>query len=366
MSPFNNMAQLPDNISAYQTHARSLLDPAIWHYLEQGADEETSLRWNRTAFDHWAIPTRPLNNVSGGHTRLSLYRQSLAHPILLAPVAYQRLFHEQGESASALAACAQGGQMLVSSLASQPLEGIAEASDSNLWFQLYWQGERERTLRLLRRAEAAGYHAIVFTIDAPVKQATLVLPAHIHSVNFETIPAYPAIKPDQSQVFDGWMAHAPNWDDVTWLRQQTKLALILKGIIHPDDAEAALRLGCDGIIVSNHGGRVLDGTPASLSMLPIISQRVAGQIPILFDSGIRNGRDIFKALALGASAVLIGRPYIWGLASAGAMGVAHTLRLLRDELEMTMALSGCATLADINIEKILPITLSQPTLRKTQ
>ncbi|BBP01304.1 alpha-hydroxy acid oxidase [Sulfuriferula nivalis] len=359
MHPLNDMGQLL-NLSAYQSRARSLLDPAIWQYLEHGASEEISLRANRTAFNNWDIPTRPLTNVNGGHTRQTLYGQELAHPILLAPIAYQRLFHEQGESASALAACAQGGQLLVSSLASQPLEYIAETSDSNLWFQLYWQGERERTLRLLRRAEAAGYCAIVFTIDAPVKQATLVLPAHIHSVNLESIPPYSAIKSDQSQVFDGWMAHAPTWDDVSWLRQQTQLPLILKGIIHPDDADTALKLGCDGIIVSNHGGRVLDGTPASLTMLPIISQRIAGQIPILFDSGIRNGRDIFKALALGASAVLIGRPYIWGLASAGAMGVAHILRLMRDELEMTMALSGCATLSDINSSKLFSNPSNQP------
>lgn len=352
MSPINSSEPLA-NLSAYQTRARSLLEPSIWHYLEHGANEETSLSANRTAFDRWSIPTRPLINVSGGHTRLTLYEQTLAHPILLAPIAYQQLFHEQGETASALAASAQGGQMLVSSLASQSLESIAEASESNLWFQLYWQGGRERTLRLLRRAEAAGYHAIVFTIDAPIKQATLVLPAHIRSVNLEYIPAYPAIQAGQSEVFDGWMAHAPTWDDVVWLRQQTPLALILKGILHPDDADMALKLGCNGIIVSNHGGRVLDGTPASLTMLPIISQRLAGQIPILFDSGLRNGRDIFKALALGASAVLIGRPYIWGLASTGAMGVAHILRLLRDELEMAMALCGCATLADINDSKLL-------------
>jgi 4-hydroxymandelate oxidase len=151
----------------------------------------------------------------------------------------------------------------------------------------------------------------------------------------------------QSPVFDGWMAQAPTWDDLAWLRDRIRQPLIVKGILHPDDAERAIELGCDGLVVSNHGGRVLDGAPASLDALPAILARVAGRVPVLLDSGIRDGRDVFKALRLGAGAVLLGRPYIWGLASAGALGVAHVIRLMRDELELAMALCGCKTLAEV-------------------
>ncbi|HQN46740.1 MAG TPA: alpha-hydroxy acid oxidase, partial [Rugosibacter sp.] len=203
------------------------------------------------------------------------------------------------------------------------------------------------TARLLRRVTSADFSAIVFTIDAPIKRATLQLPADISAVNLENYPTPVPSNPEQSQVFDGWMAQAPTWEDVTWLRQQTPLPLLLKGVLHPDDAEHALTLECGGIIVSSHGGRVLDGAPASLDVLPDIVQCIGGRMPILFDSGIRSGRDAFIALALGATAVLIGRPYIWGLSVGGALGVAHVIRLLRDELEMTMALTGCAQLSDI-------------------
>jgi len=278
--------------------------------------------------------------------------------MLLAPIAYQRLFHAQGESASAMAAAAQGGQCVVSSLASQPFADIWQAAREGCdevaagpWFQLYWQGNRERSARLLQRALRAGCSAIVFTVDAPIKRATLVLPDHVQAVNLE--PADPrgaasaASLHAGSQVFGGWMAEAPTWGDVRWLRSQTDLPLLIKGLLHPDDAQVALDAGCDGIVVSNHGGRVLAGAPISLQALDAIVQRVAGCVPVLFDSGVRSGRDVFAALAHGAAAVLVGRPYIWGLAAEGALGVAHVIRLLRDELEMTMALTGCAQLVDI-------------------
>lgn len=338
----------------YEAHARARMDPAAWAYLQAGSGAGLSLAANRRAFEAMPLMPRPLADVGGGHTRLTLFGNPLEHPILLAPIAYQRLFHPDGERACAMAAAAQGGAMWVSSLASQPLESIAEAGSevgsegSGVpWFQLYWQGGRERTLRLARRAEAAGYPVFMLTVDAPVKSATLQLPDGVGAVNLEQ-PLTPApLAPGQSQVFDGWMAQAPTWDDLAWLRGQLRQPLILKGLLHPDDAEHAIGLGCDGLVVSNHGGRVLDGAPASLDALPAILARVAGRVPVLLDSGIRNGRDVFKALALGATAVLVGRPAIWGLAAAGAMGVAHVIRLLRDELEMTMALAGYARLGDI-------------------
>ncbi|MDO9216581.1 MAG: alpha-hydroxy acid oxidase [Lacisediminimonas sp.] len=332
------------SVRDYLPLAQARLEPGIWRYLADGdgAGDEQALADIR-------LMPRPLRKLRGGHTRLTLLGQELAHPILLAPVAYQRLFHPDGEVASAMAASAQGGQMLVSSLASQPFDDIVRAASAGggtgPWFQLYWQGDRARTLRLLQRALAAGCTAVVLTVDAPIKQATLQLPDHISAVNLE--PGEPPAT-SGSAVFDGWMAQAPAWDDLAWLRGQTALPLLVKGLLHPDDAERAIAAGCDGIVVSNHGGRVLQCGPISIHALPAVVERVDGRVPVLFDSGIRNGRDVFAALAFGATAVLVGRPAIWGLAANGAMGVAHVVRLLRDELEMTMALTGCARLADIS------------------
>jgi 4-hydroxymandelate oxidase len=256
-----------------------------------------------------------------------------------------------------MAASAQGTQMIVSSLASQSFTAIAKAADQpgcgKPWFQLYWQGNRKKTLRLLDRALDAGFATIVFTVDAPVKVASLQLPQHIQAVNLESSDAPVS---STSMVFDGWMAQAPTWDDLDWLRAQTKLPLLVKGLLHPDDASRAAESGCDGIVVSNHGGRVLKNAVPSLLALEQIAARIAGRIPVLFDSGIRSGQDVYTALAFGASAVLLGRPYIWGLAAEGALGVARVIRLLRDELEMTMALTGCARLADINRESVVAIS----------
>lgn len=335
----------------YEAHAAARLDPVAWRYLQDGSGKGLTLAANRRAFESASLLPRPLVDVRGGHTRVHLFGQSLAHPIMLAPIAYQRLFHADGECASAMAAAAQGGAFWVSSLASLTLESIADASrhaagdgPSAPWFQLYWQGERSRTLRLLQRAEAAGYPVLMLTVDAPVKLATLQLPGAVQAVNLERPLAANPPPPNGSEVFDGWMAQAPTWDDLAWLREQVRIPLILKGILHPDDAERAISLGCDGLVVSNHGGRVLDGAPATMDALPAILAQVAGRVPVLLDSGIRDGREVFKALQAGASAVLVGRPYVWGLASAGALGVAHVIRLLRDELELAMALCGCRML----------------------
>lgn len=337
----------------YAVLAAKRLDPVAWQYLQEGSGQGLTLSANRRAFESQPLMPRPLRDVRGGHTRVHLFGQALAHPIMLAPIAYQRLFHPEGERASAMAAAAQGGAFWVSSLASQTLESIAMASRETdgdgtdmTWFQLYWQGERARTLRLARRAESAGYAVMMLTVDAPVKLATLRLPDAVQAVNLER-PMTVDPTPQGSRVFDGWMSQAPTWDDVAWLRDQIGVPLILKGILHPDDAKRAIDIGCDGIVVSNHGGRVLDGAPSSLEVLPSVVAQVAGRVPVLLDSGIRDGREVFKALQAGASAVLLGRPYIWGLASAGALGVAHVIRLMRDELELTMALCGCRTLPDI-------------------
>lgn len=345
--------------SDYAGLAEARLDPAVWRYLAEGSGSGRTCAANSHTFERASLVPRMLADVRGGHTRLTLFGQALDHPIQLAPVAYQRLFHPDGETASAMAAAAQGAANWVSSLASQPIETLVAASRATggpaPHFQLYWQGTRERTLRLARRAEAAGCTALMFTVDAPVKRATLDLPDGIGAVNLEQPLTVPTLPAGASTVFDGWMAQAPTWDDLAWLRDAVRLPLIVKGILHPDDAGRALALGCDGLVVSNHGGRVLDGAPASLDALPAVVARVNGRVPVLVDGGVRNGRDVFRALAAGAAAVLVGRPPVWGLAVAGALGVAHVLRLMRDELEATMAQCGCRTLADIG-----PACLWQP------
>jgi 4-hydroxymandelate oxidase len=264
------------------------------------------------------------------------------------------LFHAQGELASVLAAGVMGGLAVVSTQASVSMDTIASNAQAPLWFQLYWQGSRDATLALIQRAETAGYRALVFTVDAPLsgarnreQRAGFSLPPDMAHINAQPIQL-PTIKENMSAIFDGLMAIAPTWADMEWLAEQTSLPILLKGILHPDDASKAVDIGAAGIVVSNHGGRVLDGVPTSLSALPGVVAAVHGQVPVLVDGGIRRGTDILKARALGATAVMIGRPYIYALATAGALGVAHLIRVLREELEIAMALSGCKTLDDIH------------------
>ena len=347
-----------DSLRGYYAQAQARLTSAAWRYLQYGSGDELTLRANRRAFDRRAIVPRPLVDVRGGHTRVELFGEALAHPIVLAPIAYQRLFHPDGECASAAAASAHGSLCVVSSLASQPFGAIARAGEGRCWFQLYWQGSPDRTWRLTQRALSAGCGAVVLTVDAPIRHAALALPEGVTAVNLEPDDGVPTTAAAQSVVFQGWMARAPTWSDVAWLRERLHVPFLLKGILHPDDAARAVALGCDGVVISNHGGRVVDGAPASLDALPAARARVGERVPLVLDGGIRSGRDVFKALALGARAVLLGRPYLWGLAHAGALGVAHVLRLLRDELEMTMALAGRATLAEIGRDCVDPAWLA--------
>lgn len=331
----------------FAQQAQTKLPANIWHYLQSDAGNGTQLQANDAGWQALKLIPRPLQALQTPNTQCTLFAEQWAHPIMLAPVAYQRLFHADGEIGTAVACNAQQGQMMVSSLASQPVGDIVKQAQQALWFQLYWQGDRARTAVLLQKALAAGVSAIVFTVDAPVKQALIDLPAGISAVNLAQPLAMQALQPGQSQVFDGWMTQAPTWDDVAWLRQQVKIPLLIKGLMHVDDAKQVVALGCEGIVVSNHGGRVLDSTPSAAAVLPDIVAAVSGQCKILVDSGIRSGQDVFKALAMGADAVCIGRPYVWGLAAEGAMGVAKVIRTLRDELEMTMALTGVSNLAEI-------------------
>jgi len=347
----------------HEQHAKTLLPEAVWAYFNGGAADETTLRANALAWPTLELLPRVLRPLAGGHTRVRLLGRTLAHPILVAPMAHQGLAHPHGEHATALGAAALGAGLVVSTQASTRLEDVADtylpdADRGALWFQLYMQPDRGLTRALVQRAEAAGYEALVLTVDAPVqgvrdreRRAGFVLPAQVSAANLAgmPVPNQALLQPGQSALFDGLLAHAPTWDDVAWLRSITHLPVLLKGIAHPADAVEAVRCGAAGVIVSNHGGRTLDTVPATARLLPQVVRAVQGDVPVLVDGGIRRGTDVLKAMALGASAVLVGRPILHGLTNAGATGVAHVIRLLRDELEMAMALTGCRTLADAHL-----------------
>jgi 4-hydroxymandelate oxidase len=367
-APLQSLAHGLVGLADHEARARELLDANAWAYFSGGAADGHTLRANRAAWDAIGLWPRVLRPVAGGHTRVELLGRTLAHPILLAPVAYQRLAHPDGELASALAASAQGAGFVLSTQSSVRLETIVQAvaGDTDrgpLWFQLYFQPDRDVTRELVQRAEAAGYEALVVTVDATVngardaeRRACFRLPPGISAVNLPERAITPATR---TSLFDSPLAAAaPTWDDVEWLQGITRLPVLLKGVLHPADARQAAGLGLAGVIVSNHGGRTLDTTPATAAVLPRIAEVVGSSLPLLVDGGIRRGTDVFKALALGARAALVGRPIVWGLANAGAAGVAHVLRLLRDELEIAMALSGCATPTEIDANMVIANTIN--------
>lgn len=345
------------SLADYPRYARERLDANAWAYLHGAAGDGLTAQDNGQAFERLRLLPRVLAEVGHGHTGLTLFGQRLAHPILLAPVAYQRLFHPDGELATVLGAAAMETPMVVSTLASVPLETLARQAETPLWFQLYPQANPAHSLDLIQRAQACGYQALVVTVDAPLAgirhqehRAGFALPAGVEASNLRDYPASAAM----AGVFAQCAANGLRWADLDWLLSCTRLPVILKGILHPDDARRAVAAGVAGLIVSNHGGRTLDTLPASLDALPAVVQAVNGAVPVLLDGGIYRGGDVFKALALGAQAVLLGRGYVYALAAAGALGVAHALRTLREELEVTMALCGCATLADIQAQTLYP------------
>lgn len=343
-------------LADYERHARERLPASIWAYIAGAGADGITRRWNREAFDRLKLEGRVLADMTGAHTAIDLFGQTLAAPVILAPVAFHKLAHPDGELATALGAAAAGTVMTVSAQASTSIEEIASSAQEALWFQLYMQPRREDTLTLLRRAETAGCRAVMVTVDAPVnglrneeQRAGFRLPEGIEAVNLKGMPG-PILRagPGESPVFRGLLDAAPTWRDLEWLRGQTTLPLLAKGIMSRHDARRALELGMDGIVVSNHGGRVLDTLPATIEALPAIAGEVGGTAPILLDGGIRRGTDILKAIALGANAVMVGQPLLHGLAVAGAVGVAHILNILRAELEVAMALTGKPRIAEID------------------
>ena len=339
---------VPLCLADFEAMAHEVLPHPTFEFLAGGAADEVTLRWNREAFDRIRLRPHVLQDVSRIDTSVTLFGDLVPFPILLAPVAYQRLIHPDGELAAARGAAKAEAIYVVSTAASCSIEEIAATADCRLWLQIYLQSDRGVTRDLVTRAEHAGVRALCLTVDTPVLGAR----NRQARAGFALPPALPtphldAVGRDRLSVVSA-KREAITWQDLEWLRSLTRLPVIVKGILDDGDAARAIQHGAAGILVSNHGARNLDTVPATIDALPAIADRVAGQVPILLDGGIRRGTDLVKAIALGAAAVLIGRPYAWALAASGEDGVARAVGILREELETAMALLGRASLAAID------------------
>ena len=356
---------LPCEPGRLEDLARERFAPEPFGYVAGSAGTEGTARANRAAFDRWRIVPRFLRDVSERDLSTTILGTPFPAPVALAPVGVQGIVHPEAELAVARAAASLGVPMVLSTVSSYRLEEVAAAGgDSPKWFQLYWPRDKDVAASLIARAKAAGFRALVVTLDTfilawrPRDLAHAYLP-FLHRLglaNYESDPAFLAglQKPpdeDPGAAVLHWMSMfgdpAKTWDDLIWLREQWEGPILLKGVLHADDARKAADAGMDGVIVSNHGGRQIDGEIASLEALPDVVQAVGDRMTVMLDSGIRTGSDVLKALALGAQAVLIGRPYVYGLGLGGEDGVRHVLRGLLAELDLTMALSGRRSLAEI-------------------
>lgn len=354
--PIAPLTQIPaylQTIADYEMEAKKHLSNMVWDYLQGGSMDEVSVRDNLQQFQDIQLLPRMLKDLSQGSTEIEIFGQKFPHPIFLAPIGHQQQFHPEAETASALAAEVMGSNIILSTFTNTDMRALKQ-DNPRKWFQLYWQGDREKSLALVKMAEAHHYTALVITADSPhtgirdrERRAFFHLPKDMQHPHTPAHIPLPELKEGDHPVFHGLMKIAPTWEDIAWMVKQTYLPVILKGIVHPQDAQLAIQHGVKGLIISNHGGRVLDTCISPLIALQLIKKVVPADFPLLYDGGIRRGSDVFKAIALGASAVLIGRPYIYGLATAGALGVAHVIKILKEEFEITMALMGTATVAEI-------------------
>jgi len=336
-------------LADFEPAARELLPYPVYEFIAAGAGDEITKRDNEAAFDRIRLRPRVLRDVTSLDTAITLLGQSLPHPIILAPIAYQRLFHAEGEVAAARGAGVGEAVFTLGTTATSAIEDCVAVSQSPIWFLLYWQSDRGFNGELVSRMAAMGAKAISVTVDTPTPgdrrrqfRASFKIPDSL------TTPYFKDRNAGTLKVGTAQQRAMPTWADIAWLRSLTTLPLILKGILDPDDAEQAIGTGADAIVVSNHGSRNLDTLPATIDALPAIVERVAGRIPIILDGGVRRGTDVLKAIALGASAVMIGRPYVYALAVDGAEGVAHCVNLLRREFEVAMALTGRRCIGEIN------------------
>ena len=357
---------MPMSWSELERRAAEAMDARTAAYVFGGAGTEDTMRANLDAFRRWRIVPRVMRGGGDRDLRANVLGTEMPAPVLLAPIGVQKLVHPDGELASARAAAAVGLPIIVSTASATSLEQIAEANgDSPRWYQLYWPRDDRLTESIVGRAEEAGYEALVVTVDnylpgwkpRDLQEAYLPFLEGIGIAQFVSDPVFREalekapeddIGPAVGHYLSVFVNPRQTWERLSWLRERTSLPILLKGILHPDDAGEAMRRGMDGIVVSNHGGRQVDGAIASLDALHAVAHAVGGQMPILFDSGVRSGADIFKALALGADAVLIGRPYVWGLALEGQAGVEAVLLMLLAELDLTMVLSGFTKLGELD------------------
>lgn len=355
------LSQIPPHlqtIADYEKQAELHLAENTWHYLQGGAMDEQSVRDNIEQFKKIQLIPRLLNDLTHGSTQCKILGETFPHPIFLAPIGHQQLFHPEGEAATALAAEVLGSNMLLSTFTNTDMRSIKKENPLK-WFQLYWQGDREKSFALVHLAQQQNFKAIVITVDSPhtgirdrERRVNFQLPEAMQHPHTPTHIPLPEITDNQHPVFQGLMQIAPKWADIEFIIRHTSLPVILKGVLHPLDAQKAVNIGIKGLIISNHGGRVLNTSISPLKALEKIRKVVPTDFPLLLDGGIRRGADVFKALALGADAVLIGRPAIYGLSVAGALGVAHVIKILKEEFEITMALMGTATVNEINQEYI--------------
>jgi lactate 2-monooxygenase len=387
-----------------ERRARRAMSRAGYAYIAGGAGLESTTAENRAAFERWRIVPRFLEDVSVRDTSVELFGRQLPAPLLLAPIGVLEMAHREADLAVARAASAEGIPMVISSQASYPMEEIAAAGGpAPRWYQVYFSFSNDLAKSFVERAEACGCEAIVLTLDTTmlgwrIRDLDLAflpfvlgrgIAQYVSDPEFQRrldhVEPPPTSRPNLAAIrtlvrlsraypgstwrnllstrpraavrlfMDLFPRPSLDWDDVSFMRKQTKLPLLLKGVLHPDDARRALDYGVDGIVVSNHGGRQVDGAIASLDALPPIVEAVDGRVPVLLDSGIRGGADIFKALALGARAVLVGRPYCYGLAIAGSAGVQEVIRNLHADFDLTMGLSGCASVTEITRERLVEL-----------
>jgi lactate 2-monooxygenase len=352
---------IPISLALLEQKAKEILSPPAFDYVAGGAGGEDTLRANREAFYRWRIVPRMLRDVSQRDLSVELFGAQLPAPLILGPVGVQGILHAEGELASARAAAGLGLPFTLSTASSRSIEEVAQAAESAgdgvRWFQLYWGKNPELTASMLQRAERAGYKALVVTLDTSMlawrerdlQHAYLPFVLGQGLANYFSDPVFRSLLPQPPEqnpaaAIQLWSTLFSNtaltWRDISFLRKHTSVPIILKGILHPEDAARGLDAGVDGLIVSNHGGRQVDGAVATLDALPAIVREVNEQIPVLFDGGIRRGADVFKALALGARAVLLGRLYTWGLAVAGEQGVRDVVLNLLADFDLTLALSG--------------------------
>ena len=363
---------IPVSLSLLEQKAKEALDPRAYDYVAGGAGGENTMRANLEAFQRWCIVPRMLRDVSTRDLSVHLLGARLPAPLLLGPVGVQGIIHREAEVATGRAAAGLDLPFVLSTLSSRPMEEVAQAMGAGLrWFQLYWGKNPELTASMLQRAERAGYTALVVTLDTSMlgwrerdlERSYLPFFSCEGLANYFTDPVFRAAlkqppEKDPAEAVRLWANIFTNnalaWEDLAFLREHTKLPIILKGILHRDDAARAVDCGVDGVIVSNHGGRQVDGAIAALDALPGVVRAVNARVPVLFDSGIRRGADIMKALALGARAVLIARSYIWGLAVAGEAGVRDAVLNLLADFDLSMALSGFTSCRELSASILAP------------